>query len=145
MILLRIISGARPQGTFFICGSRGTCWLLAAFFLVIESCFSFSFCRRLLSGSLKFPSTTSSPFLRKREQTKCPAETTIPKSRSSLCLVSNTLSLLDRGTFNLLVGRRQVRRVDKSICQKCRQTKSMYIIRNVTFCKYAFFLPYHIL
>lgn len=34
--------------------------------------------------------------------------------------------------------RRQVRRVDKSICQKCRQTKSMYIIRNVTFCKTCF-------
>lgn len=45
----------------------------------------------------------------------------------------------------MLVGRRQVRRVDKSICQKCRQTKSMYIIRNVTFCKCVLFLLYHIL
>ncbi|KIR30573.1 cytoplasmic tRNA 2-thiolation protein 2 [Cryptococcus deuterogattii LA55] len=38
----------------------------------------------------------------------------------------------------LMPRRRQVRRVDKSICQKCRQTKSMYIIRNVTFCKTCF-------
>ncbi|WVQ85594.1 hypothetical protein IAT38_007760 [Cryptococcus sp. DSM 104549] len=34
--------------------------------------------------------------------------------------------------------RRQVRRVDKSICQKCQLQKSMYIIRNVTFCKTCF-------
>ncbi|ODO11853.1 hypothetical protein I350_00637 [Cryptococcus amylolentus CBS 6273] len=31
--------------------------------------------------------------------------------------------------------RRKVRRVDKSICQKCQQVKSLYIFRNITYCK----------
>ncbi|WWD18150.1 hypothetical protein CI109_102599 [Kwoniella shandongensis] len=34
--------------------------------------------------------------------------------------------------------RKQVRRVDKNTCQRCKISKSMYIVRNVTFCKPCF-------
>ncbi|OCF31919.1 hypothetical protein I317_00752 [Kwoniella heveanensis CBS 569] len=34
--------------------------------------------------------------------------------------------------------KKRVRRIDKSLCQRCQATKSMYIIRNVTYCKECF-------
>ncbi|WRT65908.1 uncharacterized protein IL334_002859 [Kwoniella shivajii] len=34
--------------------------------------------------------------------------------------------------------RRQIRRIDKSLCQRCKTAKSMYLIRNVTYCKACF-------
>ncbi|WVQ97042.1 hypothetical protein IAU59_004152 [Kwoniella sp. CBS 9459] len=34
--------------------------------------------------------------------------------------------------------KKRVRRVDKSLCQRCQASKSMYIIRNVTYCKECF-------
>ncbi|WVQ71062.1 hypothetical protein IAR50_000587 [Cryptococcus sp. DSM 104548] len=34
-----------------------------------------------------------------------------------------------------MTRRRKVRRVDKSICQKCQLVRSLYIFRNITYCK----------
>ena len=31
-------------------------------------------------------------------------------------------------------GRREVRRVDKGICQRCQVAKSIFIIRSATYC-----------
>nr|ODO02618.1 hypothetical protein L204_01356 [Cryptococcus depauperatus CBS 7855] len=38
----------------------------------------------------------------------------------------------------VMLRRKQVRRADKSKCQKCLLLKSMYIIRNITFCRSCF-------
>ncbi|WWC60526.1 uncharacterized protein I303_103100 [Kwoniella dejecticola CBS 10117] len=38
----------------------------------------------------------------------------------------------------LMPRKKKVQRVDKSLCQKCKESKSMYIIRNVTYCKTCF-------
>jgi len=39
------------------------------------------------------------------------------------------------------IGRRNVHRVDKGTCQRCRTAKSMFVIRSVTYCSYA--CPFH--
>lgn len=39
------------------------------------------------------------------------------------------------------LGRRNVHRVDKGTCQRCRTAKSMFVIRSVTYCSYA--SPFH--
>ncbi|WVR05630.1 hypothetical protein IAU60_002652 [Kwoniella sp. DSM 27419] len=38
----------------------------------------------------------------------------------------------------IMPRRKQIRRVDKTVCQRCKEAKSMYIIRNVTYCKSCF-------
>ncbi|WWC68416.1 uncharacterized protein I206_102343 [Kwoniella pini CBS 10737] len=38
----------------------------------------------------------------------------------------------------LMPRKKKIQRFDKSLCQKCRESKSMYIIRNVTYCKPCF-------
>ncbi|WWC88104.1 uncharacterized protein L201_003008 [Kwoniella dendrophila CBS 6074] len=38
----------------------------------------------------------------------------------------------------LMPKKQKVQRVDKSLCQKCKASKSMYIIRGVTYCKACF-------